>query len=139
MSDGFERLLNALDPDRDKAGEEYERIRQRLTRLFTWRGCSNADELTDRTMERVSRRLGEGADIYTGNVYAFFHGVALRVLQESWREADRAAAIAREPTLMRAAAPDPDADAERDRQRRLNCLERCLAKMPASSRELLRA
>jgi DNA-directed RNA polymerase specialized sigma24 family protein len=142
MSEGFERLLAALDPDRDKAGEEYERIRQRLMRLFIWRGCPNADELTDRTMERVSRRLDEGADIYTGNVYAFFHGVALMVLRESWREAGRAAAIAKDPTLMPIATPaavGDDIDRERARERRLACLRRCLAAMPERSRNLLQA
>jgi DNA-directed RNA polymerase specialized sigma24 family protein len=137
MSDGFERLLKALDPDRDNAGEEYERIRQRLTRLFIWRGCANADELTDRTMERVTRRLDEGADIYTDSVYAFFHGVALRVMQESWREAARVSAIAKDPTLVQPPAEADDIDADGDRERRLACLKRCLAKMPARSRELL--
>ncbi len=131
---GFDRLLQRLDTDRDRAGDAYERIRARITTLFAWRGCANADELADRTMERVERRLQEGADIYAGDPYAFFHGVALMVLRESWRDQARRATI--EADLDDLVMPGLEEHAAQ-RERRSGCLDRCMAGLPASSRELL--
>jgi DNA-directed RNA polymerase specialized sigma24 family protein len=137
MTSGFERLLRQLDPDRDRAGEEYVRIRQRLARLFVWRGCANADELADRVLERVVKRLDEGAEIYAADPYAFCHGVALMVLRETWREQARQHAVEADLTARAVASDDADRG-DHHRERRHQCLERCLARMPAESRELLR-
>jgi hypothetical protein len=38
-SEALDRLLEQLDSDRDRAAEKYEQIRQRLIKLFRWRGC----------------------------------------------------------------------------------------------------
>ena len=138
MSNGFERLLQSLNPDRDKAGEEYDHIRQRLTRLFVWRGCVNADELADRTLDRVVRRLDEGAEIYASDPYSFCHGVALMVLREWWREKARHGTAAADLTALTSQGDAP-AETQEHVERRHTCLERCLEHMPSQSRELLRA
>jgi hypothetical protein len=60
----FDRMLAELDPDRERAGEKYEQIRQKLMKFFQWRGCSSsaAEEHTDRTIDRVARKVEEGAE-----------------------------------------------------------------------------
>ena len=46
--DAFDRLLSVLDPDRNEAGLKYERIREKLTNLFRWRGRLDPKATYDR-------------------------------------------------------------------------------------------
>ena len=55
----FDLLLSALHADRDRAGEEYERLRRTLVTFFDWRGCAFPEELADETFNRAARRLEE--------------------------------------------------------------------------------
>ena len=48
----FDTLLDWLDPDRERAGHRYETIRLRLIKIFTSRGCPEAEELADETINR---------------------------------------------------------------------------------------
>ncbi len=54
---GFKRLLESLDSDREIAGQKYERIQRKLVSFFEWRGCAAAEDLADKTIDRVTRRL----------------------------------------------------------------------------------
>ena len=85
----FDLLLAQLDSDRDAAGERYQRIRDKLISFFRWRGCATAEEYADRTIDRAARRLEEGAEITARDPYLYFHGVALNVLREHWKKAQK--------------------------------------------------
>src|SRR4051812_47061977 len=85
----FEKLLAFLASDRNVAAEKYEDIRRRIVKLLQWRGCSSADDYADRAIDRVARRLIEGAPIDVRDPYHYFHGVAVNVLREYWREPAR--------------------------------------------------
>lgn len=123
----FDRLLAALDADREQAGEKYERIRQKLVKFFECRDAPSPDDEADETFSRVARRLEEGEHIE--HLPAYFYGVARLVLLECDRQQRR------EMTARAAAAEDQlDRTVE---DSRLPCLERCLAALPAASRELL--
>lgn len=139
----FEALLAALDADRTCAAEQYERIRHRLMKLFEWRGCLNADELTDRTFDRVARRLSEGATVTTTDAYLFFHGVALNVLREHWRSPTRAVDVilADDPRLavIDASSAAESAAARIEHERLLDRLASCLDALPPESRRLVAA
>lgn len=136
----FDGLLTVLDADRDRAAVEYERIRARLVKFFEWRGCTRADEYADRTVDRVARRLAEGAEVRTRDPYAFFHGVALNLLQEYWREpVTQWAPIdegERGPAVTQANVPGSD-EGKRELDASLDCLERCLATLRDDGRQLL--
>jgi DNA-directed RNA polymerase specialized sigma24 family protein len=121
--------LCLLDADRERAGARYEAIRRKLVRFFECRGCSHADELADETIDRVGRRLAEGEQVRHADVGAYFHGVARNVLRESWRS---------RPTHEPAAAPFPATDGQETMaERRLRCLETCLAALPPDERQLI--
>lgn len=139
----FEELLAALDADRTSAAEKYERIRHRLTKLFEWRGCLNADELTDRTFDRVARRLSEGATVTTADAYLFFHGVALNVLREHWRSPTRSAdaILEDDPRLavVDLSSAAQSAAARIEHERLLDRLASCLDALPPESRRLVAA
>ena len=82
--EAFDKLLVSLDDDRELAAERYEVVRQKLTTFFEHRGCLNAEEHTDDTLNRVARRLDEGATIYAGKPESYFYAVARNVLKEYW-------------------------------------------------------
>lgn len=129
-AEGFEALLAWLDPDRDRAGERYQRIRERLIALFVWRGCAAAEDLADETLNRVARRLYEGVEVRTQVGESYVYGVAQRVFQEALRRAQPVDAEERELDRMlvsEVGEPGP----------RRRCFERCLAALPAADRRLL--
>ena len=139
----FDALLAALDADRTRAAEKYEGIRHRLMKLFEWRGCPNADEMTDRTFDRVARRLDEGVTVTAADVYLFFHGVALNVLREYWRSPPRLSE-AIQPEDPRLTAVDSSSAAQSaatrvEHERLLECLASCLEALPPESRSLVTA
>lgn len=131
----FDRLLAALDPDRERAGALYEGLRARLIRFFAWRGAEGAEDLADRTIDRVSRKFSEGETIREADPSAYFYGVARNILRERWTE--RARERSRQPLVPFPPAPAPEERAVFER--RLACLDRCLAALPARSRELVLA
>jgi hypothetical protein len=81
----FEHLLNWLNPDRELAGAKYESIRKRLIQLFLCRGSNAAEELADKTINRVARKLPELSQNYVGEPERYFFGVArgLNALQHT--------------------------------------------------------
>ena len=132
--DAFETLLNWLDPDRDQAGRKYEEIRVRLIKIFTCRGCLEAEDLADETINRVSLKAGHLSETYEGNPALYFYGVAQKIQLEHARKP-----TATELDLNRFAAnsrPSSSyvpADTEVDYQ----CLDECLDKLPSENRRLV--
>lgn len=140
--ESFDRLLAYLDADRDRAGEQYEKIRLKLTKFFRWHGCPVPDEYVDRTINRVARRIHEGASLHVSNPYLYFHGVALNVLREYWRTPGRDEHPLESLPPAQAPAEHPETRATEEGQqaateRRLVCLKRCLGSAEPEHRRLL--
>jgi RNA polymerase sigma factor (sigma-70 family) len=125
----FDALLARLDPDRERAGERYEVLRQKVLRIFEARGCASAEDLVDETLDRVTRRLEEGENIL--DLSAYIGGVARRVAREAWLRQTR---MAGEEAVPPAAAADAEPE---DEELIAECFERCLASLPRESRELI--
>lgn len=134
-SESFDRLLLLFDADRERAGEKYEAVHARLVRIFEWRGCTSPESLADEAMDRVSRRLEQGERIRAADPVAYFYGVARNVLKEYWTDQRKETAIRMSGALLReqtVLAPE-----QAERELRLECLDRCLAKLPGASRRLI--
>ena len=129
--EAFDRLLDALGPDREAAGVRYLEIRRNLVRLFEWRGCSTPDEYADETINRCAKKIGEGEEIRDVGTYAI--GVARMVLHEMARDRcwrSRPLEESPEPRVMPA---EPD-----DRpESRLECLRNCLSQLSPETRNLI--
>lgn len=82
--DPFDDLLAWLDPDRDIAARKYETIRAGLIRIFVAKGFSDAEDLADEVITRVTRRLPEIRDDYVGEPARYFHGVARYLILEHY-------------------------------------------------------
>jgi DNA-directed RNA polymerase specialized sigma24 family protein len=122
----FDRLMSWLDSDREKAGMKYEWIRKRLIKIFTCRGSATPEDLADRTVNRVARKLPEIQDSYTGDPAHYFAGVASNIFRESLRR-DKA------PTMTEPLPTKPAEDTELIH----SCLERCMAKLATADRDLV--
>jgi DNA-directed RNA polymerase specialized sigma24 family protein len=131
--ESFESLLRALGPDRERAGERYEVMRERLVRFFSWRGARDAEDLADETFDRVGRRLREGEQVRMPDLAPYLLGVARNVLREAWERDRRRGAVqesARRVWVAAQAAP-------RDEPPALECLLRCLRSFPQQTRQLV--
>ena len=82
----FDRLLQWLDSDREKAGTRYEVIRKRLLKVFACFGEQSPEELVDLTINRVARRVEEIQPGYVGDPVHYFCGVATKIVQEVRRK-----------------------------------------------------
>lgn len=142
-TEAFEKLLNWLDSDRELAGEKYEKIRQKLIKLFKWRNCQPEEEYADITINRVTRRIYEGAEIDVKKPYLYFHGTALNVIREYWRkhQKQKKEDIEKFPTLESSENnPEQQIDQEfkeKQETEKLDCMRKCLSELPADKRDLM--
>lgn len=130
--EAFARLLERLSPDPEVAATEYEATRRNLIGLFRWRGLEFPEELADETLNRVARKLDEGAEIE--NFQSYVTGVARFVLLEALKERERvrsALESSPQPTTTEPVYEEGQGDARRA------CLEKCLASLPAEARALV--
>jgi DNA-directed RNA polymerase specialized sigma24 family protein len=138
----LDKLLAELHSDSRRAGERYEKIRQKLVKFFQWRGCALAEEYADKTFDRVAQKISEGTSLWTDNPYSYFHGVALNLLREYWRDPERRAETLEEIAPSQTLSEDPEELRLRDleqleKERLLECLDRCLQKLPPESFDLI--
>ncbi len=133
--EAFERLLDSLDANRERAGEKYENVRRKLIEFFEARGSNSPADHADQTINRVAKRLEEGEGVK--DISAYSYGVARFLLKETLRGRGK------EPlTLDLAPAPLIVTDENEDERRhleeaRLKCFEVCLSNLPAASRVLI--
>lgn len=126
----FDCFLATLDRDREKAGEKYEYIRLKLLKYFQWCGSDVPDIDADETINRVTRRIHEGQDIYNLNGYIF--GVAKLVQAESLKRRNRRRALD-EGSVIELSSTDVEVESANYQE----CLERCLRCLSDDDREVI--
>ena len=126
---GLELLLRALHQDRDEAAVRYEKLRRKLVKFFSWEQCIDSEELADICLDRVGRKLQEGAAIE--NLQAYAGGVARLVLREHHSREERARVVLREFTRRQELTA-------RDSDQLTAGLERCLQQLSPENRALVR-
>lgn len=133
--DGLDALLGWLDPDPNRAGSKYEIIRVRLVKIFICRGCSDAEELADETINRVVARIDEIAKNYEGDPLPYFYAVSHKVHLEYLRKSNLRRVETAAEDLTDIAAPSGPGAGEEDSE--YECLERCLEHLSESNRKLV--
>lgn len=129
-SENFGMLLSWLDPDQELAARKYEKIRDRLVRVFVGRGCYEADELADETINRVTVKMPSIRESYVGEPARYFFGVADKVHLE-WLRKQKKARPVELTDNSRQIVPEPEDETEYE------CLEKCLKTLPDTLRELI--
>ena len=126
----FDGFLATLDTDRDKAGEKYEYIRLKLLKYFQWCGSDVPDIDADETINRVTRRIYEGQDLY--NLTGYIYGVAKLVQVESQKRRNRMRPLD-EGSFVESSSKDADLAVANYHE----CLERCLGSLSEEDREVI--
>ena len=127
--EAFDRFLTWLDPDREKAGTKYEVIRRHLIIILTCKGCAEAEELADETINRVIRRAQQMADTYRGEPAPYFIAVANNLYLEYL--AKQRTIVELMPDLPQSPDPDPEEGRNHD------CLEQCIEGLTPSNRNIV--
>lgn len=120
--ENFEKLLRWLDPDRDKAGERYEKIRLRLIRIFACRGCCESEDLADETVNVVLSKMDWLLENYVGDPALYFYGVAKKIHPPKPKP------------LPDPPAPDPD---PAQLEQVCGYLDDCLDTLPSADRDVI--
>jgi DNA-directed RNA polymerase specialized sigma24 family protein len=126
--DAFDATLAWLDSDREVAGGKYETIRVRLIKIFVCRGCANAEELADETINRVVSKVQEIISNWQGDPALYFYKVAQNIYREWWRQMSRQVDG---PVDAPATPPIVVNEAEYE------CLEQCLRELDDLERSLV--
>jgi RNA polymerase sigma factor (sigma-70 family) len=131
----FDGLMSWLGKTAPDPGAKYECIRESLVKLFIWNGCWDAEDLADETIDRVMRKVPEIAIDYSGDPALYFYGVAKMLLKEHRRQktfSSESRLFESRPLTCNHRNEDAD-----EIDRKFKCLEECIAKLPADSRELI--
>lgn len=123
--ESFSNFLSWLNPDRNRAGEEYERLRDKLLTFFRQRSCSVADELADETINRVILKSAEES---IENKLAYFYAVAKNVYRESLRKQPSHLDI--DEVVVPSPRPEEPSFSS-------DCLDKCLDELPPENKKLM--
>jgi len=97
-----------------------------LIRIFVSKGLSDAEDLADETINRVTKKLLEIRDTYVGEPARYFHGVARFIILEVNRRKE----IAVEEVPVVSTEDEVHSD-------EYDCLVKCLRFMSADKREMI--
>ncbi|MBL8233513.1 MAG: sigma-70 family RNA polymerase sigma factor [Bryobacterales bacterium] len=108
------------------SADHYEELRQRLIRFFRWERCADPEHCADETFNRVAKRLREGERVE--RLDAYVHGVARFLVKE-----DQGQRKLRERALIEL----PVKQASNELTPELDCLEKCMAELPADQQRFI--
>src|SRR5687767_13417065 len=80
-----DKLLRLFDADPVVAGEELLRCREMLIRRFAAERCHDADNLANKTIERVVDDIEKNPQRVITNIWSFISGVARNIIHETHR------------------------------------------------------
>lgn len=122
----FKKLLIWLNPDPNHAGDDFTRIHSRLARIFTSRGCIDAETLAEEVLNRVTVRIDRVVQNYSDPLRCCI-GFVDNVCHEYFRDQQQQAA-AKDP-------PSPRSSEELERED--GCLRECLEELRPGDRDLV--
>lgn len=128
----FDKLLAALDSDREKAGEKYLQIRKNLVRFFEGRGFPDAETHADEVYNRIAKKIEAGETFE--NIGTYVYGVARFLMLELQRKNIKEDNfLSNQPVCV----PAPDIIEEEEKHLQLSCLNSCLRELPDENRSLI--
>jgi len=129
----FNEILAWLNSDRDVAGQMYVQLRHDLARIFTWNRCSDPEGLTDEVFDRVSRKVHQLRQTFSGDPRLFFYGVARNLIKEESKKIRARVSLEH----IDLAANESVENHNDPGMMRAECLELCLQKISSDKRELI--
>lgn len=133
--EGFDEILDWLNPDREVAGVTYVQLRHDLAKIFVWNHCADPEGLTDVVIDRVAKKVHQLRQTYEGDPRLFFYGVARNLLKEVPKKVKTHVAL----DDVDLPASQPSEIEEETADMREECLHSCLQELDGERRELILA
>lgn len=121
--EALNKFLAWLSPDSVEAGQKYREIHACLVAIFIRRGYADAEEMADKTIDRVIRRIARDDSFKGEDYFPYFIRVAYHLHVE--RQGQKS------PVFQ----PPPETDDSQELEDL--CLERCLQRLGPGERELI--
>ena len=125
--EAFGQFLRWLSENDELAVREYQRIRAKLIRFFIHKGCTDADDLFDKTVDIVVAKVESSGEYQ--NPLAYCYGVARNVWYEHTRE--------RKSVPLEIDVASPDDPGQKVHELELQCLDRCLDRLSPGDRDVV--
>jgi DNA-directed RNA polymerase specialized sigma24 family protein len=133
----FLQIWNFGEGQVESGGEKYLEIRRKLLSYFDRKNCLSPDELADKTLDRVARRLEEEGSI-TDTVPAHYCYIVSKFLfHEYLRSAQRSETSIDELPETRYHNFNPDTSEAEISEKLLNCLNHCMQLLTPENREFI--
>ena len=126
-AEAFGKFLRWLSENDETAVREYQSIRAKLVRYFIHKGCSDPDDLFDKTIDVVVGKIDTLEEYSSPLAYSF--GVAKNIWRQDLRE--------RKPASLENKVAVPTHPDPQIHEQELKCLEHCMDKLSASDRDVL--
>jgi DNA-directed RNA polymerase specialized sigma24 family protein len=126
-AEAFGRFLRWLSENDEVAVREYQSIRMKLVRYFVHKGCSDPDNLFDKTIDVVVGKIDTLGEHSSPLAYCF--GVAKNIWRQDLRERKPASL---EENITLPTYPDPQIH-----EQELKCLERCMDRLSPDDRDVV--
>jgi DNA-directed RNA polymerase specialized sigma24 family protein len=128
--EAFDKLLDSLGPDPERAAYKYNEIRGNLIKFFEWRGCPFPEDHADETINRVAKRLADGEEVL--NPASYCVGVARLLVLEINKERTKERVAITEMSTSPVWESEPA-----NEECHIECLRSCLQNLPTDNRELI--
>jgi DNA-directed RNA polymerase specialized sigma24 family protein len=125
--EGFGRFLRWLSANDETAVREYQRVRAKLVRYFTQKGCSDPDALFDKTVDIIVGKIQACEECPYPVAYCY--GVAKNVWRQYLRGPKSAPLV---DNMVDKRNPYPDG-----KEQELKCLERCVNRLSSNDRDTI--
>lgn len=112
----------------------YEKVRDGLMRFFQFRGCSDPEALADETINRVATKVSTFDSEQKVKTITYFYGFAANIHREYLSKRGSKELQISEGAHFEVKAP---AEAGEHEDERLECLDRCLEKLPQDEKDLI--
>lgn len=126
-SEAFGKFLRWLSEDDEVSIRAYQTIRMKLVRFFIHKGCTDPDDLFDKTVDIVVGKIESCADC--PNPLAYCYGVARNVWYQDTRQRK---SVTLDVDVASPEHPDPTVH-----ELELQCLENCLSQLTPGDRNII--
>jgi DNA-directed RNA polymerase specialized sigma24 family protein len=126
-AEAFGKFLRWLSENDERAVLEYHSLRTKLVRYFIHKGCSDPDDLFDKTIDVVAKKIDTLREHSSPLAYCF--GVAKNVWRQDLRQ--------RKPASLEENVAVPTYTDPQIHEQELKCLERCMDKLSPGDRDVV--
>lgn len=136
----FDRLLAWLDPDIERAGQRYEKIRSVLIARFRRLNCVEPEARANETIDRVAQTLPKVIADYKGDPEPYFYSIAYYIYWEYLKLPVAEPLPEFDLPDGNAASPHMSLDEDESEDEALDaCLSHCLSHLNEDDRYLILA